>query len=320
MLTDIHESLPGVADDNNTYVLGSIFRHNVAIVGLPADGYGTNNAATVASDMRRSFPAIKWYLLVGVGAGAPGATDVRLGDVVVGNQVIQTDLGKTLESNVFVRTSIPIRPSHSLRTALTKLRAEHEMRRSKLTAYLDELRERNEHMTPYTSRDGLNDFLFKSDYVHCSAMLDCDPCDKTQLEQRPDRSTDEPRIHYGIIASGNHVVKNATERDQGARDLKACCFEMEAAGLTDSFQPLVIRGICDYADSHKNKKWQTYAAGVSAAYAKELLSVVEPISVESTLESDENKLGCTYSPPAWFAQHQPSVSQQRTCGHLINTC
>jgi nucleoside phosphorylase len=52
------------------------------------------------------------------------------------------------------------------------------------------------------------------------------------------------------------------------------CFEMEAAGLMNSFPCLVIRGICDYADSHKNKQWQPHAAGTAAAYAKEVLSVI----------------------------------------------
>lgn len=42
----------------------------------------------------------------------------------------------------------------------------------------------------------------------------------------------------------------------------------------DSFPCLVIRGICDYADSHKNKMWQPYAAATAAAYAKELLLVI----------------------------------------------
>jgi ankyrin repeat protein len=51
---------------------------------------------------------------------------------------------------------------------------------------------------------------------------------------------------------------------------------MEAAGLMDSFPCLIVRGICDYADSHKNKKWQEYAAAAAAAYVKELLSVIAP--------------------------------------------
>jgi hypothetical protein len=60
----------------------------------------------------------------------------------------------------------------------------------------------------------------------------------------------------------------------------------------DTFLCLVIRGICDYADSHKNKQWQEYSAAVAAAYAKELLSVIPtdeivntPTAVEATAEA-----------------------------------
>ena len=47
----------------------------------------------------------------------------------------------------------------------------------------------------------------------------------------------------------------------------------------DNFLCLVIRGICDYADTQKNKRWQPYAAAV-AAYAKELLCCIpgKPVS------------------------------------------
>jgi nucleoside phosphorylase len=56
-------------------------------------------------------------------------------------------------------------------------------------------------------------------------------------------------------------------RDKLAAERDVLCFEMEAAGLVNHFPCLVIRGICDYADSHKNKEWQGYAAVVAAAYA-----------------------------------------------------
>jgi superfamily II DNA or RNA helicase len=49
---------------------------------------------------------------------------------------------------------------------------------------------------------------------------------------------------------------------------------MEAAGLMDQLPCLVVRGICDYCDSHKSKEWQGYAALTAAAYAKTLLQVV----------------------------------------------
>jgi hypothetical protein len=57
---------------------------------------------------------------------------------------------------------------------------------------------------------------------------------------------------------------------------------MEAAGLMDNFPCLVIRGICDYADSHKNKRWQVYAAATAAAYAKELLCIIPQSRVIET--------------------------------------
>ncbi|KAL2012539.1 hypothetical protein VTN00DRAFT_64 [Thermoascus crustaceus] len=93
-------------------------------------------------------------------------------------------------------------------------------------------------------------------------------------------------------------MKHGRTRDKLAQELGILCFEMEAAGLMDNFPCLVIRGICDYADSHKNKIWQEYAAATAAAYAKELLSVIHtnqiletPVAVSVTdLDFYGNKL------------------------------
>jgi hypothetical protein len=60
------------------------------------------------------------------------------------------------------------------------------------------------------------------------------------------------------------------------------CFEVEAAGLMDNFPCLVIRGICDYSDTHKNKNWQPYAAATAAAYAEELLGAIASVQVDKT--------------------------------------
>jgi hypothetical protein len=70
------------------------------------------------------------------------------------------------------------------------------------------------------------------------------------------------------------VIKDSRMRDRLNKDLKAFYIEIEAAGLMNNFPCLVIRGICDYSDSHKNKEWQAYAAATAAAYAKELLSMI----------------------------------------------
>lgn len=94
------------------------------------------------------------------------------------------------------------------------------------------------------------------------------------------RGDSYPVIHYGNIASGNQVMKDGLTRDRLAEKEHVICFEMEAAGLMDEFRCLVIRGISDYSDSHKNKAWQPYAAGTAAAYAKELLLEIPPEAVK----------------------------------------
>jgi nucleoside phosphorylase len=89
-------------------------------------------------------------------------------------------------------------------------------------------------------------------------------------------------VHYGLIASGNQVIKDAKFRDDLDQryDGKVLCVEMEAAGLMNNFPCIVIRGICDYADSQKNKDWQEYAAAIAAAFAKELLQYIQPSDVD----------------------------------------
>jgi nucleoside phosphorylase len=136
--------------------------------------------------------------------------------------------------------------------------------------------------------------LFKADYSHvnegtgCGAIPNnddgddeesCQFCDRAKVVKRKPR---DMRIHYGLIASGNQVIKDATFRDKLNKDLSGnvLCVEMEAAGLMDHFPCVVIRGICDYADSHKNKDWQEHAAAVAAAFAKELLGYVQPSDVD----------------------------------------
>ncbi|RYP53460.1 hypothetical protein DL770_010991 [Monosporascus sp. CRB-9-2] len=280
MLDNVHGSLPKNPNDSNTYTFGSIGRHNIVIASLPANGYGTNNAATVANDMDRTFPSIRVRLLVGIGGGVPGKADVRLGDVVVSTEVVQYDMGKTVRDGLFHRTGIPRRPPPAVMTAVAKLRASHESKPSKISSILSEIFRRNPYISQYVRPSSLPDRLFDSGYNHVESMITCDRCDESKLLERSPRDNNNPKIHYGVIASGNQVMKHGKTRDQLAQELGILCFEMEAAGLMDNFPCLVIRGICDYSDSHKNKQWQEYAAATAAAYAKELLSVIHPTDTQ----------------------------------------
>jgi nucleoside phosphorylase len=71
-------------------------------------------------------------------------------------------------------------------------------------------------------------------------------------------------------------MKDATLRDALAHDPGVLCFEMEAAGLMNRFPCLVIRGICDYCDTHKNDDWHGYAAMTAAAFAKDFVTRIPP--------------------------------------------
>ena len=78
-----HPDLPSDPGDENCYSLGTIGCHNVVIAGLPVGTYGTTSAATIAKDLLRSFPSIRFGILVGVAGGVPSPNDIRLGDIVV---------------------------------------------------------------------------------------------------------------------------------------------------------------------------------------------------------------------------------------------
>ncbi len=274
MLDNVHDSLPRAAGDSNTYTLGNIGQHNIVIASLPTGGYGTNNAAVVANNMDRSFRYLQVRLMVGIGGDVPTEADVRLGDVVVSTKVIQHDMGKTLSKGRFHRTGTLCEPPNAVMTAITKLRANHESRPNEISSIISEISQRNPSMTKYVRQSSLQDLLFDTSYGHVASMDSCNTCDRSKLLERSSRSDDNPKIHYGVIASGNQVMRDAETRDRLGQELNVLCFEMEAAGLMDNFSCLVIRGICDYSDSHKNKEWQEYAAAVAAAYAKELLSVM----------------------------------------------
>lgn len=277
MLDETHEKLPLDAADTNTYELGRIAKHNVVIACLPFTQYGTNNATNVATNLRRTFPAIRATLMVGIGGGVPSKADVRLGDVVVGSRVMQYDLGKVVEGGSIQRTAVARTPDHLLGTAVMSLRAEYDLRRSRISTIFQQK------LGIYSNyaRPAKPDILFEAAYRHEDSNQSCDACNPSKEVDRDQRMSDDVTIHYGAIASGNSVMKSATERDAVAAELDVICFEMEAAGVMEVFHCLPIRGICDYSDSHKAKEWQRYAAGMAAAYATELLEVL-PVSRNHT--------------------------------------
>ncbi|PWI64589.1 hypothetical protein PCL_09519 [Purpureocillium lilacinum] len=272
------------ANDNNTYVFGRICKHNVVIGCLPGGRYGINSAAIVARDMVRSFPKLRFGLMVGIGGGAPTPDrDIRLGDVVISEPcgkfggVLQYDFGKRLSGGRFQQTGQMNSPPAVLLGAIPEMRRRHNDPRKPDTIFkhLQLMNDMPDYQRPAEDR------LYRSDYEHKGGAT-CADCGTDGLEERAPRAAQRAlNTHYGTIASANSVMKNAKERDQLSLDpeLNVLCFEMEAAGLMNNFPCLVIRGICDYCDSHKNDEWHKYAALAAAAYARELLHVLRPTKV-----------------------------------------
>ncbi|KAI1032370.1 hypothetical protein LB504_013198, partial [Fusarium proliferatum] len=299
LLHDRHDAPEGFdqhLSDTNSYTWGRIGKHNVVIASLPAGVYGTTSAATTASNLIHSLPHIRIGLLVGIGGGIARPDldhDIRLGDIVVSQPdgttggVVQYDLGKAKADGSWERKGTLDKPPPVLLHGLASLQAEHEIEPSKVPDLLQAMLEANPGMTrirtDFTYQGPENDRLFDSKHDHVGGS-NCDKCDSAWEVGRDQRESSDPEIHYGIIASGNKLIKDAATRDSlfGDTGHQCLCVEMEAAGLMDRFPCLVIRGICDYADSHKNDRWQRYAAATAAAFAVELLEYVPTTQLEAT--------------------------------------
>lgn len=314
MLDERHDSLPiSNSSDTNSYTLGTIGKHNVVVVCLPEGEIGTNSAASVIMQLVTTFPSIKFGLLVGIGGGIPPR--VRLGDIVVSKPVgeypgvVQWDLGKATETG-FVRTGSLDRPPKALLSALTTMKTNHEMEGHKISQFLEELAKKWPRLaSKYTWNDKLKDTLFEAEHAKATnnawqaifatpwqtivSLVGYFPGHKeSELIRRTnhadtevmgdERTPGDPKIHYGLIASGNQVIKDGSMRDEINARLggQVLCVEMEAAGMMNNFPCLVIRGICDYADSKKNDHWHGYAAGIAAAFTKELLQIVRPVEID----------------------------------------
>jgi nucleoside phosphorylase len=311
-LDDSHpppENLP--PSDNNTYKLGRIGHHNVVIAVLPNGEYGLSPATGVAKDLLRSFPNIRIGLMVGIGGGAPSAKhDIRLGDVVVAvssgqGAILQYDFRKAIQGVEFKELGYLNQAPILLRTAVNSLKAEYalDLEGNRIQRAIDSaLAKRPRLRRNYERPDESSDRLYQSIVAHphpaeseadCSIICGNDPSSLVERRER-DEDEDNPAIHYGLIASANTLMKDALIRDDLITRKNVLCFEMEAAGLMNHFPCLVIRGICDYSDSHKNKAWQGYAAMAAAAYAKDLLSQIASSRIEGERKISEAVFGMYY--------------------------
>jgi nucleoside phosphorylase len=289
------ESSHASTQDRNVYTTGAIRGHKIVIATLPLGKYGVSQATSVIGDMIRSFPNLRCCLMVGIGGGAPSSQhDIRLGDIVVSapinrsGGVLQYDHGKAIQGQPFRITQHLNEPPSMLLSAIGKLAQDYEIDENPLQNMVsDVLATKPRLKTKYQRPDDSNDRLYKSAFTHPTDT--CGNCEQvcgtgaSKLTERSIRvaGAGVAEVHYGIIASGSSLMKDAVIRDRLSEEESVLCFEMEAAGLVNQFPCLVIRGICDYSDSHKNDDWQGHAAMMAAAYTKEVLRVLLPGKIAS---------------------------------------
>ncbi|KAH0527277.1 hypothetical protein TsFJ059_002297 [Trichoderma semiorbis] len=289
MLYETHPNIEKPSNDSNNYTLGCIYGHNIVIACPPNEEIGNNStAAIVAARMLSTFPQIRIVLLVGIGSGVP--PKVSLGDVVVSTSVekepglVQWGTGKDKGNGSFERIGSLKQPSGSLLQAVKDAKAERNWHAARVYSDFENLREKwPKLVSKYLRSDSVEDILIlaKTDYgdVNKSTTGDIDDGEEEENRRCCGRAMnvkmepEEVRMHFGMIASGNQVIEDAELRDKLNKDLggNVLCVETEAAGLAEIVPCLVIRGICDYADSHKNKDWQEHAAAMAAVVAKEIV-------------------------------------------------
>ncbi|KAE8378508.1 hypothetical protein BDV26DRAFT_281035 [Aspergillus bertholletiae] len=252
-----------------------------------------------------SFNSIKLALLVGICGAVPykaDGTEIVLGDVIISEILVELDFGRQF-SNGFKRKDTILdthgRPNEEILGLLQRWKITSHLKelQTKTMENLESLLRNPESKARYPG--AIEDKLFEPGYTHrhhfgcwecdisgapgsgCDVTAACDElgCDESRLvprtrlrERGADRETPNPVIHLGPIGSADAVQKSAAHRDRYADSERVIAFEMEGAGVWNKFNCLIIKGVCDYADSHKNKKWQDYAAAAAASAAKAVLA------------------------------------------------
>lgn len=301
----IYEKQPG---DDNAYINGRIGKHNVVLCYMP--GMGKGSAASVAPSLKISYTRIQVALIVGICGGAPYSAseeEIFLGDVIMSDSVIEYDFGRQYPGGFQRKTDVRDtlgRPNRKIRALFAGLKASRARRefQDQMLRYLHTMQQSE---AKWCRPAVIDDILFEASYQHkhygpgsssrCLCFDDTSPdgiceealevicnsvgCNEKQIRRRR-HNTDimKAAIHIGTIASADTVMKSGERRDHLVKTERVIGFEMEGAGVWDNVPCIIIKGVCDYADSHKNKAWQAYAAATGASAAKAFLEYWRPVA------------------------------------------
>ncbi|KIW76362.1 hypothetical protein Z517_11108 [Fonsecaea pedrosoi CBS 271.37] len=310
---DEHWGMYGAeAEDDSTYATGTISGHKVVLQLL-----GNPETPDQPSLLLRSFPAVEFAFLVGVCSAFP-STEGRfhsLGDVFICSQMVEIDfIWNSLERIIDLGGRIDERYQRAMdiRAAISNL--DRTYNRQLLEAEMDgHLRNLQAVDMEYTYPGSQFDRLYSPLYRHkhrsprfcliCGAgeSLICDDarnescedvgCDTAlqELTKLPGESGDGdegdgegadhiPRVHLGVLAFGNHGLSSGRHRDEIADKFKVSAFNTHDIGFRQLVPMVVIKGACDYADGHRNDRFEKYAAASAAACLKAFLVEVPQVA------------------------------------------
>ncbi|WYZ43460.1 hypothetical protein EsH8_VI_001159 [Colletotrichum jinshuiense] len=298
--------------DPNTYSNGRIGRYNVVLALLPNMDKENPASATARLRSSYTGLRLVFLTGICSGVPSPRSDqEIVLGDVVISTTIVQYDYSPQHPDNFTLRNTVYDnlgRFNKDIRPLLATFRTNVGRERLQRGAlqFLRQIQENaageRKQQARYHRPNASEDNLFNPEYQHkhldpsdcgcvehaCEAAqaASCNElrCDTAQLVSRERLDTiqdsgqhdkkgdDQLKIHFGCIGSGNVVLKSGEDRDRIARKHGIIAFEMEGADMWDDLPCIVVKGVCDYADGHKNKRWQAYAAATPASVLKALLA------------------------------------------------
>jgi len=241
----------------------------VVLTLLSSDG--TRSAAVACATLLANFHDLKAVIMVGIAGGVPAPGNpvlhVRLGDIVVATEIIDYGHLRSVDGRQQLRRRLDS-PSIDLIGADRILNAGEARGDRPWETWLDDV--------PQTFAQPPVD----SDILLIGGEEMAHPDDSGFGRRRG-----FPRVHRGVVASGDQLVRDAAQRDRLAGQYGAYAIEMEGAGIAvgsmhRSVPWFMVRGIADYCDNKtKNDQWHPYASLAAAAYVRALLVHCTPKNV-----------------------------------------
>ncbi|KAK6360260.1 hypothetical protein TWF730_006408 [Orbilia blumenaviensis] len=286
---------------------------------------GREGATKVSSMLLKKFTEIKLALVVGVCGGVPsythgqeGKQEIICGDVIISDMIVAYKEGLRRRDSI-EEPKAPERQSTEIRTLLSKLRIDPQEQNflERAFHFFEEIRlsarakypgaEKDILFEPHKPMESQTDTYSFSGEGSTESLLSNGPrptpckgqgCDGKKIERERLKLSSNvrqprPMIHVGNIASVNAVVKSAEDRDISAQERDIIAFEMEGAGVWDVLHCpcVVIKGVSDYADKHKNKIFQPYAAATAAACARAFLEAWQKLRTCPPRVADNRNVG-----------------------------